>query len=40
MFLFFTKIFSMNIKLPHDILCRRAAYDNRRAAGAQPLSRS
>ena len=25
MFLFFTKIFSMNIKLPHDILCRRAA---------------
>ncbi|MBR5077130.1 MAG: hypothetical protein IKX30_00155 [Victivallales bacterium] len=24
----------MNFKLPHDILCSRAAHDNRRAAGA------
>ena len=30
---FFTKIFSMDFKLPHDILCRRAAHDNRRADG-------
>ena len=30
---FFTKLFSMDFKLPHDILCRRAAHDNRRADG-------
>ncbi|MBR5079856.1 MAG: hypothetical protein IKX30_14055 [Victivallales bacterium] len=29
---------TMNIKLPHDILCSRAAHDNRRAAGSRWIS--
>ena len=27
----------MDFKLPHDILCRRAAHDNRRADGGLPI---
>ena len=37
---FFTKIFTMNFKLPHDILCRRAAHDNRRSRRSQTALRA
>ena len=33
-FLVFREDFLYGHELPHDILCRRAAHDNRRAAGA------
>ena len=34
------ELMNHDFKLPHDILCRRAAHDNRRAAGAVYIIRN